>query len=292
MVRTYFQRLRHVAEALAAYAGWGLFAVLPVERASAIAGFIARAVGPRLKNSLIARQNLRLAFPDLDDAGIEAIVLQVWDNLGRTVGEFPHMRQIANDRVEIVGGEHVDAMRDDGKPGLLVGAHLGGWELSMQLAGRLGLPLGVIYRKPNNPWIDRLFRKARGGDVEGMIPKGPAGARQVLAALKAGMHLGFLVDQKMNDGIAVPFFGREVMTAPAAAHLALKFQCPVVPVHIVRLPGVRFRAIFEAPLELPDSGDRSEDTFALMCRVNERLEAWIRETPGQWLWLHHRWPKC
>jgi phospholipid/cholesterol/gamma-HCH transport system substrate-binding protein len=37
-----------------------------------------------------------------------------------------------------------------------------------------------------------------------------------------------LVDQKMNDGIEAPFFGRPAMTAPAAAAFALRFQARVV----------------------------------------------------------------
>ena len=52
-----------------------------------------------------------------------------------------------------------------------------------------------------------------------------------------------LVDQKMNDGIAVPFFGRDAMTAPALAQIALKFRCPVVPAKVERIKGARFRII-------------------------------------------------
>jgi KDO2-lipid IV(A) lauroyltransferase len=99
-----------------------------------------------------------------------------------------------------------------------------------------------------------------------------------------------LIDQKMNDGIAVPFFGRPVMTAPALALLALRFDCMVVPVRIVRLKGARFRMIAEPPLELPKSGNAKADQLALMTKVNEIVEGWIREKPEQWLWLHRRWP--
>ena len=34
-----------------------------------------------------------------------------------------------------------------------------------------------------------------------------------------------------------------------------------------------------------------DDAAALMGRVNQMLEAWIRERPEQWLWPHNRWPK-
>ena len=58
-----------------------------------------------------------------------------------------------------------------------------------------------------------------------------------MAALRRGAHLTLLVDQKLNDGIAVPFFGRPAMTAPALAMLALHFGCAVLPARVERLGG-------------------------------------------------------
>ena len=106
----------------------------------------------------------------------------------------------------------------------------------------------------------------------------------------AGGHLGILPDQKMNDGIAVPFFGRDAMTAPALARLALRFDCPVVPLRAERTGGARFHIRFYPPLEIPNSGDRQADVLALMTEVNRIIEGWIIERPEQWLWLHRRWP--
>lgn len=291
MVGPALRRLCHSAEAIAVFAAWGLFSLLPIRVASALAGSVARTVGPRLRKSQVARQNLRLVFSEMDEDRIDDMVVAVWDNLGRTVGEFPHLQRIAAERLEIVGGEHVAALGDDGLPGILIGAHFGGWELSGSLAERLGVPVHVVYRAANNPWIERLFRRARGVSAGGFIPKGAQGARKAVAVLRAGGHLGMLVDQKMNDGIAVPFMGRDAMTAPAVAHLALKFRCPVVPGRIERLPGARFRAIIEPPIALPDTGDRHRDVRELMASINAVVERWVRERPDQWLWLHRRWPK-
>jgi len=286
------QRLRHVVEALAAYAAWGLFAAMPVEAASALGGWLARVVGPHLKPTQIARDNLRLVFPEMGEDEINKTVIAVWDNLGRTVGEFPHLPQIAAERLEIIGKEHIENLRDDGLPGILIGAHFGGWELSGQLAKSLGLLVHVVYRSANNPWIEHLFRKVRGGSGEGFIPKGPSGARKVLSVLKSGGHLGLLVDQKMNDGISVPFLGRDAMTASATAHLSLKFRCPVVPGRIERLPGVRFRAVVEPAIPLPNTGDMNRDVYEMTLAINQIVERWVRENPSQWLWLHRRWPKA
>ena len=94
----------------------------------------------------------------------------------------------------------------------------------------------------------------------------------------------------MNDGIPVPFFGRDAMTAPALARLALRYDCAVVPVRVDRIAGARFRITVETPLALPHSGDTEADTLALMTAVNAVIERWVRERPEHWFWLHRRWP--
>ena len=103
-------------------------------------------------------------------------------------------------------------------------------------------------------------------------------------------HLTLLVDQKLNDGIPVPFFGRTAMTAPALALLALHFDCAVLPARVERAVGAHFRLTIEPPLPLPRSGQRAADVAALMAAVNRTLETWIRERPEQWFWVHSRWP--
>jgi KDO2-lipid IV(A) lauroyltransferase len=99
-----------------------------------------------------------------------------------------------------------------------------------------------------------------------------------------------LADQKMNDGIPVPFFGRPAMTASALAVLALRFDCDVLPARVERLGGAHFRLTVFPPLPLPRSGDHHADVAALMAQVNQTLEEWIRDRPGEWFWLHRRWP--
>jgi KDO2-lipid IV(A) lauroyltransferase len=128
------------------------------------------------------------------------------------------------------------------------------------------------------------------GDQGELIPKGAVASRRAVAALRRGGHLSLLVDQKMNDGITVPFFGRDAMTAPALALFALHYDCDVLPVRIERTEGAHFRLTVYPPLTLPDSGDRDAGVLALMTAVNQSLEGWIRERPEQWFWLHRRWP--
>ena len=211
------------------------------------------------------------------------------------MGEYPHIDRITRDpgrgRVEVAGMEHLARLRDKPAAAILFSGHLANWEVIGHSLKKLGLPYAQVYRAPNNPFIERMMHRVRRMEADDVVPKGAAGARKAIGVLRAGRQLGVLVDQKMNDGIAVPFFGRAAMTAPAMAQLSIRFGCPVVPVRLERLGGCRFRLSFHAPFEFTDSGDRETDVLAAMTRVNGLLESWIRDRPDQWLWLHRRWPE-
>jgi KDO2-lipid IV(A) lauroyltransferase len=158
----------------------------------------------------------------------------------------------------------------------------------------MGLPrrrvnVTQIYRAPNNPVIDRLIAKFRGDRGE-YIPKGATAARRAYAALYRGEHLTMLADQKLNEGIPVPFFGRPAMTATALALLALHFDCDVLPARVERLRGAQFRLTVFPPVPLPRSGNQNHDVAVLTATVTAILESWIRERPEEWLWVHRRWP--
>jgi len=286
-------RAGHALQGAALAALWHTFKAMPVERASAAAAAVARTIGPRIGVSRIARRNLARAFPEMTASEIDATVRTVWDNLGRVAGEFPHLAEIRvfdDPRVTIEGVEHIDRLRDDGRPGIFFTAHIGNWELAPIAVTQRGVPLGIVYRAANNPTADALIRRGRANLPGELLAKGRDGAKRALAILQGGGHLGLLPDQKMNDGISVPFLGRPAMTAPALAQFALKFDCPIVPVHVVREDGFRFRIVVEPPLDIHPSGDRHSDIAAITTTINRVIEGWIRETPGQWLWLHRRWP--
>jgi KDO2-lipid IV(A) lauroyltransferase len=269
------------------------FAVLPIDCASALGGLIGRAIGPRLGVSHVARRNLRRAFPACGEAEIARIVAAMWDNLGRVAAEYPHLRRIRlfarGGRVETRGLENIDRAIAAGRRMIIFSGHLANWEIGALAPAQYGFRAAQIYRAVENPLIDRLLARLRGAHGE-LIPKGSLAARRAIAALANGRHLTLLADQKMNDGIAVPFFGRAAMTAPALAHLALRFDCDVLPARVERLQGARFRLTVYPPLPLPRVADRHSAVALLMAAVNATLEAWIRERPEQWLWVHRRWP--
>ncbi len=205
---------------------------LPIAIASAFGGALARHIGPWLGISTRARRNLSAALPELSAAEIERVLIGMWDNLGRVAAEYPHLRHIRvfapGGRVETSGLEHLDRAIAAGRPVIVFGGHLGNWEIAALAAGQYGIDVAQIYRAANNKLVDRMIARFRGTASE-FIPKGAIASRRALAALRRGAHLTLLVDQKLNDGIPVPFFGRPAMTAPALALLALHFDCAVLP---------------------------------------------------------------
>ena len=217
----------------------------------------------------------------------------MWDNLGRVTAEYPRLRKIRvfepGGRVETHGFEHIDQAVAAGRRMIIFSGHLANWEIGMLAAVQYGISVSQIYRAANNPLVDRMITRFR-GDAGELIPKGAGGARGAIATLRRGAHLTMLADQKMNDGIPVPFFGRRAMTAPALAALALRFDCDVLPARVERLGGAHFRLTVFPPLALPRSGNSHADEAALLTQVNAILESWIRDRPEQWLWVHRRWP--
>jgi len=275
-------------------AGFRLLQRLGPVRASNLAAAVARAIGMRLPVCRVADGNLQAAFPAMTAVERRGVIAQVWDTIGRNVGELPHVAAMR----ETVSGPGWELLgRDNIPPGqaIFFSAHFGNWEMVLPIASQLGMLVSGFYRRPSSPVVDKVIamqRSAGLGPGVAMFPKGAQGARQALAHVMGGGSLGLLVDQKMNDGIAVPFFGRPAMTAPAAAQFALRFNLPLVPIRVQRLGPARVRMIVEPPLAVPRTGDRQADILALTTAMNATVERWVRAEPGAWLWLHKRWPKA
>lgn len=274
-----------------------LFGALPLDWASALGGWIGRTLGPHFPVHRTAAENLARAMPELDEQQRREILNRMWDNLGRVLGEYPHLGDFVISgaprpgRIDVVGGENIEAIRDSGKSGIFFSAHYGNWELMSLAATQYGLPLVHVYRAANNPLTEEILQKLRKPVGGRHIPKGMQAARELLKALKQDEALGMLVDQKLATGIPVPFFGRDAMTAPAIAELALKAGCPVIPAYVVRLKGARFQIFVEPPIHLEDTGNRERDVLAAMTMINAKIESWIRARPDHWFWVHKRWPK-
>lgn len=291
--RTFFLFTRYPLELAGAGFFCFLFRLLPLDWSSAIGGWAGRHVGPYLRVSWVARYNLMKAFPEKTPAEIDEIVVKMWDNLIRTFVEYPHLRWLCShydDRIEFVNFEQVEALRDDGKAGIVFSAHIGNWEISSVFGVKAGMPLHRIYRPANNPYVEWMFRYFRQKIKGILVPKGMSGFRQIVSLMRKNEHLAMLIDQKMREGISCNFFGYPAMTTPSLASLVLKHDYPAVPLRSQRLKGAHYRVTFEPPLKIEKTGNNDEDTRRFMEKANQVIERWIRDDPSQWLWVHTRWP--
>lgn len=270
---------------------------LGAERASAWGGALVRWVGPSLPSHRTAMANLRAAFPERDEAALRLIAGDAWDNLGRTGAEYAHLHTLfdfdpavpESQRMEVEGAEQFFALRDDGEPGLIFSAHLANWELPAICAARYGLEATAVFRPPNNAAAARLVQEVRRETMGGLAAAGPGAAFRMQGVVERGGHLGQLVDQHFTRGVVVEFFGRPCLANPLLGKLARHYDCPVHGARVVRLPGLRFRLELTPALDLPRDAEGLVDVRGAMQAMTATIEGWVRENPGQWLWMHRRW---
>jgi KDO2-lipid IV(A) lauroyltransferase len=288
------RKLAWHAEAALMRAAWILCELLSPERASALGGRLLRRIGPRTRKHRSVLANLRTAFPDWPEARVEATARASWEQLGRVIAEYPHLGRICGDdgqpRIEVVGAERLDALLQAGGAAIMVSGHFANWELMGAVATRRGVPLTVVHAPRANPILEA--RLARRRELLGcaFLPK-QASAHAFIAEIRRGRSLGLLIDQRHDEGEAIPLFGRPAPTALAPALLAARLDAPFVPVRTVRLDGCRFRIEVEPPIR-PDPRERAPRAVAreMMVRLHARFEAWITEHPEQWLCIKRRWP--
>ncbi|HEX4636053.1 MAG TPA: hypothetical protein VH189_07705 [Rhizomicrobium sp.] len=286
--------MRYGAEAAVFFAFMALFRVIGLDRASRLGGWIGRNIFPLLPPDRVARANLAAAFPQKSAEECNEIRRIMWDNLGRVVGEYPHLGAFSpkgeDPRIGYSFPPGITAEKLMGKPLMFLSGHFANWEMMPILARQVGFDAAAVVRPPNNPYVaDWVARQRRINGPGTLIAKHNA-ARSMLAQLRGDKSLMMLVDQKLREGIAVPFFGRDAMTTPAPAALALKTGARIVIASNRRLPGARFHVTVHEVMDYVSCGDDAKDVEALTAAVTARLEKIIREDPGQWLWIHNRWP--
>lgn len=287
------KKIRYIIEAGFLYFFYYLFKAMPLQTASNLGAWFGRNVGYKMGATRKALRNISIAFPEKSDDEKDRIAFDMWQNLGRIFAEYPHLKTLEKNKcITIKGLENLEAVEALNKPIIFMTAHFGNWEiLPFVINQRIETPLALVYRAPNNPWADNLIQKARGKATKAQLNKGSKGAKEIVKIIRQGDHVGMLVDQKMNEGLPLPFFGRLAMTVTSVAQLALKYDAVVLPAYCVRKEGANFDVIFEKPMDMISTGETHKDIEANMRRVNEKIEEWIRKHPSQWLWLHRRWPK-
>lgn len=289
-------KFKYLLEYAALKATVAFFGSMDVDRASDVGGWIGRRIGPRLSFTNRARNNIALAMPELSAEERERIVVDMWDNLGRTIAEYAHLEVFAKPeerhRIEVVHAEMLRALAASDNGGIVISGHFANWEIlpvAMQFENLEG---GEVYRHANNPYVNEWMVGLRERVTQAVqVPKGGPGARTLVKLLREDKFIAMLVDQKMNDGIEAKLFGRRAMTTGAPAGLAVRYNAPIFPACVERVKSAHFRVTVYNPITARPGADAFEDVMRITQELNDFLEARIRERPHEWLWLHNRWAK-
>lgn len=270
---------------------------LPPDRALDFVDRAARRIGPWVGRHRTALDNLRKAYPDKPQSELEEIALDMWGNMARLAGEYVYLDQLFDydpeqpdgTRIEVEGKDLFLKLRDEKRPHIFFTGHIGNFEMLPMAAARFDLPLTVLFRAPNNPYIADYIFSRRSGLMGDMVASRAGAAFSLARILESGGNIGALTDQKYRNGIPTTFFGRDCLSSPLVARLARQYDCDIYPAYVTRLPGNRFRVTLQGKLEIPRTTGGDVDINALTQQLNDVVEDWVCENPGQWMWFHKRW---
>lgn len=278
---------------LVSFVAW-LARRLPVDTASRFGRRVGRWIGPRMQaKHAIYRGNFALAFPQLEDRELDSLVKEAWGEAGRVLAEYPHLETILrdSDRIELEIREPIATYTDPAQPCVIVTSHQSNWEVVCSAMAKMGIPNASLYSPPTNPLLDHLLLESRQALNCQLLPRDNS-ARLLMKALKQGRTAAMVMDRRVDDGKPIRFFGNDKTSTILPAKLALKHNCALVPVQVVRLEDARFRVIFHPPVQPGDpEADETDRAIDMIQQVHTRFEDWVRQDPAHWFCTKRLWPK-
>jgi KDO2-lipid IV(A) lauroyltransferase len=258
--------------------------------------WLARATAPALGTLMracmlarrrVARRNLRICFPQLDERARNALLRAHFESLGMAVFEFLRAwwgpLAPVDAGFEAQGLEHLAEARAAGRGVILISPHFTTLEMCTRLLCQVA-PVAGMYRPHDSPALDWAVRRGRMRHAAAMFARDEL--RPAVRYLKGGGVMWFAPDQesRRGDSVFVPFFGRPAWSLTSTHQLARLSGALVLPLFHERLPDGRYRVEIGAPLsEFP-----SRDALADTARVMALIETQVRRVPAQYLWIHKR----
>ena len=237
----------------------------------------------------IARKNLDICFPELSLGERKALLRRHFESLGCMLVEMALGWWAPLDKLErlvrIEGTEHLQDALARGNGVILLTGHFTSVEITGPSFAHQTPPFYVLYRKNANRLINQMLVRGRERSAAGTIRK--QNVRLMLKCLRANNPVWYAPDQSSRGKYSalVPFFGHPAMTNIATSRFARMSKSPVVPYLPIRLAddsGYLLR-LLPALENFP-----SDDVVADTLRINQVLEAHIRDAPDQYYWVHRR----
>lgn len=251
----------------------------------------------------VAFRNLEIAFPEKSHAERELIARGSFESLGRMLGELAQFPRATREQLsELIefhflseenSSERIafEAERAKGRGVLLLGPHLGNWEMGVFAYSALHDKLTYLARPLDNPLIEDFTVRLRTRFGNRAIDKNNS-VTKAIAILREGGILGVLPDVNVlhRDGVFVPFFGTLACTTSGVAMMAMRTHAMIVPMCCVWNKETKKYDVFYGKfIEPASTGDRHRDVYETTAAFTAEMEKFIRAYPEQWLWIHKRW---
>lgn len=285
--------ISHPLESFASHLFYLIFKIFPVEWASWLGGKIGVLIGKTQgKYNKLIDANLKIAFPRKSLAERNKIKHDVWEMMGKYTAEPVHFPEIFRNYKKYLTFEN-DAILDElkNKPYVAFISHSGTMGLIAIPFALHKAPCSILYKFPSNNLTNNLVTKSFGNGIGNLkfVPNTANGTRDAMKILLNGSAMLAVPDQKFQTGIPTKFFGVKVKSPVGVAKLASHFNCPILPIQIVREHGVHHKIIFHNTFMPFKSKDKDADAIKTTQKINDIIEGWIKENPAQWFWVHDRW---
>jgi len=244
--------------------------------------------GRYIKSLKIIEQNIKNISPDIKSHELKNLIKNMWFNYGMTFVEYIYLYKFRklNDHVQIKGEDILKNIRDQRKPVIFVSGHFANYELMSMEITKQKINLATIYRPLNNIFLNPFMEFLRKKYVcSNQIKKGLVGVKDAIRYIEKNYSIALMIDQRVSEGISVPFFNKAASTTTLPAQLAQKFNLDIVPVYIHRTNNNNFEIEFLEPIKNNLNNDKIEITV----KLNKILEKMIKKNPSQWILTHNRW---
>jgi len=241
----------------------------------------------------LAARNLARAFPEKSDAELARILRQSYVNLGQTLGEtfwgFGASADALTARVNIENLDLVERFTAEGRPVVLLTAHVCNWEWLLPVAGaRFAIPIDAVYKPLRVASLDEFIRATRSRFGGKPIPIQSFLFELMRRAGEARAY-AMVADQtppRNMDKHWTRFLNQDTAFFTGADRIARFLDAPVLYVAMRRVAKGRYTVHLHVLAEPPYDHDVELDVVE---RYARRLELEIRASPPDWLWVHNKW---
>ena len=272
-----------------------IFKIIGLKNASNLGAVLGRFIGPFFRSKNITKQNIKIGLGNLDEKRETEIINAMWSNIGRTFAEYAFLKNFKFDKtnfshIKINGTNYLEQIKKNNESVIFYSGHFANFELMAMELDKFGIKVAAIYRPLNNFLLNPIMEYLRRKYIcPNQIPKGRMGMREIISRVKDGCSIALMVDQRVGEGLRIPFFNKPAHTTTVPAQLALKYNCRLVPIFLERKEGINFEMTVHEPYEIQKTGDADRDTKSITLKINQLIEKMIIKNPTQWLWSHNRW---